>query len=403
MKPLPNNHRAGLSSLAKLLLLMVSMLVGFIGYYTGEPHQTLADQPFAPFLNILPSEDGDSLFISAANPEITGAVYADVGVGGGNHKGGAMVYSNTVQSYLVTVDLSGAAAGSNLEDTIRLTTTTGLDTGTVFYNRAYVPASSLQTINSVDLSLQLNLLTSQTITANTYIVVTPSFGPPGPLPPGRRLAGQIYSVRASGALPASGAPMNLRLYFDETSLAGADPHTLAIFAWDASNHRWDNLGGARFLTQGFVSVATSRFTAYALMAADNITPTVAFAPAAYSITEGAGAATITTTLSGMSTLPVTITYATDDGTAIAGSDYLTATGVLTFAPGQTSRTFPVIILDDSLNELAETLTLRLTNPVNAVLSTPSTATLTLMDNDPFVIDGVCDLTPCIYLPLILRE
>ena len=60
--------------------------------------------------------------------------------------------------------------------------------------------------------------------------------------------------------------MSLRLSYNETTLASADPHTLSIFAWDAFNKRWDELGGTLFTTQQFVSVATSRFTTYALMA-----------------------------------------------------------------------------------------------------------------------------------------
>jgi hypothetical protein len=45
--------------------------------------------------------------------------------------------------------------------------------------------------------------------------------------------GSAYSVRASGAVLVADRPMSLRLYYNEITLAGADPHTLAIFAWDA--------------------------------------------------------------------------------------------------------------------------------------------------------------------------
>jgi hypothetical protein len=59
--------------------------------------------------------------------------------------------------------------------------------------------------------------------------------------------------------------MSLRLDYGEINLAGADPHTLAIFAWDAHYERWDNLGGTPFFTQRYLSVAIRRFTTYALL------------------------------------------------------------------------------------------------------------------------------------------
>ena len=39
-------------------------------------------------------------------------------------------------------------------------------------------------------------------------------------------------------------------------------------------------------------------------------------------------------------------YATDSGTAAAGSDFTSATGTVTFAPGQAARTVQVAVLDD---------------------------------------------------------
>ena len=69
--------------------------------------------------------------------------------------------------------------------------------------------------------------------------------------------------------------------------------------------------------------------------------------------------------------PVTVDYATEDGTARSGRDYTAVTGTLTFAPGTRERTVSVQTLDDALDEGDETLWLRLTRPVNAVLADPS--------------------------------
>ena len=111
-------------------------------------------------------------------------------------------------------------------------------------------------------------------------------------------------------------------------------------------------------------------------------PTVRFSSASYSVIEDVGSATITTTLNIPSRVTVTVNYASSDGTALAGNDYLTATGTLTFTPGQTSQTITVTILGDALDELDETVNLTLGNPDPAVLGEPSSAVLTIVDDDP---------------------
>jgi hypothetical protein len=79
---------------------------------------------------------------------------------------------------------------------------------------------------------------------------------------------------------------------------------------------------------------------------------------------------------------VTVDYATSDGTAnTVENDYTSTSGTLVFSPGQTSQTFDVPILDDSLDEPDETVRLTLSNQTVATLGSPSSATLTIEDND----------------------
>jgi uncharacterized protein (TIGR03118 family) len=77
----------------------------------------------------------------------------------------------------------------------------------------------------------------------------------------------------------------------------------------------------------------------------------------------------------------TVNYATFDGTATQGKDYLLAVGTLSFSAGQTSKTFTVLIPDDSFSESGETVKLVLSNPTGAALGSPNAATLTIADND----------------------
>jgi len=117
-------------------------------------------------------------------------------------------------------------------------------------------------------------------------------------------------------------------------------------------------------------------------AVNSITPpTVAFSSATYSAVENAATKTITVNLSGASVQTITVNYATSNGNATAGSDYTAASGTLTFNPGNTTRTFNVTILDDAIFEGPETVNLALSSPGNATLGSPSTAVLTITDNE----------------------
>jgi hypothetical protein len=56
-------------------------------------------------------------------------------------------------------------------------------------------------------------------------------------------------------------------------------------------------------------------------------------------------------------------------------------GVLNFAPGETSKTISVLLIDDGFAEGDETFSMTLSNPSAAVLAPTSTATLMITDND----------------------
>ena len=93
--------------------------------------------------------------------------------------------------------------------------------------------------------------------------------------------------------------------------------------------------------------------------------------------------TFTVTLSQASTTPVTVQYATADGTATASSDYTAASGTLTFAAGQTSKTVTVAVRGDTLVEGAETLRVVLSNASGATIASGAgTGTITNDDQPP---------------------
>ncbi|HZT45708.1 MAG TPA: Calx-beta domain-containing protein, partial [Gaiellaceae bacterium] len=102
------------------------------------------------------------------------------------------------------------------------------------------------------------------------------------------------------------------------------------------------------------------------------------------VTEGnAGTvnAVFSVTLSAASSSTVTVDYSTFDGSAVAPADYVAASGTLTFTAGQTSKQITVAVKGETLNEINETYTVNLTNPVNATISGSGIATGTITNDD----------------------
>ena len=105
-----------------------------------------------------------------------------------------------------------------------------------------------------------------------------------------------------------------------------------------------------------------------------------------SVTEGDSSSVnlvFTVTLSASSTSQLAVDYAQTGGTAISGTDYAAVTaGVLTFAPGTTSRTIAVSVTGDTADESNETVVLTLSNATAGAGISTATGTGTIMDDDP---------------------
>jgi len=98
-------------------------------------------------------------------------------------------------------------------------------------------------------------------------------------------------------------------------------------------------------------------------------PTISISDAI--ITEGDSGTMVgnfTVTLSVAPTQTVTVNYATADGTALAGSDYVAGSDTITFNPGQMSKNVTVVVNGDRLAEPDEYFFVNLTNATNAVIA-----------------------------------
>jgi beta-glucosidase len=87
--------------------------------------------------------------------------------------------------------------------------------------------------------------------------------------------------------------------------------------------------------------------------------------------------------------PVTVDYATSDGTAVAGTDYTAAAGTLTFAPGATSQSIHLTALPTSLHEPTKTFQVALANatPSGVVIGPRSTTTVSILNNNALPNNG----------------
>lgn len=146
---------------------------------------------------------------------------------------------------------------------------------------------------------------------------------------------------------------------------------------------------------------------------ESATSLIQFSTDTYAIGEGTGKIQITVTRSGDASGAATVNYNTFDesqvGHASQKSDYEIALGKVSFAPGETSKTFDVLIVDDKFIEGDEIINLALSNATGAGvgLGTPHEAEITIADDDvapPYnPIDDVPFFVRQQYLDFLNRE
>src|SRR4051812_21794216 len=73
-------------------------------------------------------------------------------------------------------------------------------------------------------------------------------------------------------------------------------------------------------------------------------------------------------LSGTQAETISVDFATQDGSALAGQDYVSTNGTVTFAPGETVKIVPVLVTADEAPEADENFFLTLSNPINGFIS-----------------------------------
>lgn len=201
------------------------------------------------------------------------------------------------------------------------------------------------------------------------------------LPPGLTLAGQT----------ATAASLTTSQSFTQT-IGDVAPGAVAQIGW-----RIEAIGGPgdyQFSTEAaFASGQTFSNTQTV-----TVQETVGFAQEHYIVDENAGVATITLMRTNPSSNALTVDFATTDGTAIAGSDYVATSGTLTFSSDEITKTLSIPLIDDSVREGNETVLLSLNNASGSVeVLEQDNVSLTIQDDE---------LTPetgtTVFLPVVIR-
>jgi uncharacterized protein (TIGR03118 family) len=144
------------------------------------------------------------------------------------------------------------------------------------------------------------------------------------------------------------------------------------------------------------------------------TSLIKFATDNFFVDEAGGHVDFTIVRTGDTSGTATVSYNTfdesEEGHASQKSDYEIALGSVTFAPGETSKTFRILIVNDQFDEDSEIINLALTNPIGAGvgLGSPSSAEVTIGDNDTGAgttnpIDGTAFFVRQHYLDFLNRE
>ena len=188
------------------------------------------------------------------------------------------------------------------------------------------------------------------------------------------------------------------LFVNPATLGGSVPAT--------PNATWTTTGAADILFRALClsgGAATNAFSVdeirfgdtYAAVTPLNAAGSIAFAAATNSATEDAGSATVYVSRTGGVLGAVSVDYATGDGTALAGSDYLNTTGTLYWADGDGSyKTITVPIINDRAFEPDKTFTATLSNFTGgASPGSPSMATVTILNDDVPLVIGTTSPLP----------
>ena len=207
----------------------------------------------------------------------------------------------------------------------------------------------------------------------------------------------------AGSAALNGWTVEFDASFNITSIWNATIVSHVGNHYVVKNADWNgNVAGGKETSFGFQATpgsggtTASGFTINGTTVGTDPAPVPTLSVADATVAEGNSGApelVFTVTLSAAATGPVTVAYATSNGTASAGSDYTALSGTLTFAAGETSKVVRVQVSGDTAVEANETLTLALSSPSGATIADGTAiGTITNDDTAPLPALSVADAT-----------
>jgi Calx-beta domain len=148
----------------------------------------------------------------------------------------------------------------------------------------------------------------------------------------------------------------------------------------ASVHSWESRNTMKAGRRG----RSSRPSLEAMEERTLLTAPVIYANSASIVEHGTGPVTMqfTINLTSAATTAVTVNYQTSNNTALVGTDYTAATGMLTIAAGSMSGTISVPVLPDVLATTNRVFYLSMSGPTGATLATPKLSGTIVEQNTP---------------------
>lgn len=227
----------------------------------------------------------------------------------------------------------------------------------------------------------------QSVTTDTVIVFTPVFTQPGILHGRLRTTGRAFELRAFRASDGSpvaqlNKPYTVTLQYTDAEWQNAHiraENTLNLYLKD--NNTLQPCQGCSLDAQANRLVAAQQKigTAFLLMG-EALSEVRVNDVRVVEGNRGNTTAQVMLRLVPTSTQTVTVTYATQDGTATAGQDYQSLSGTITFAPGTAQKPLTLTVLGDAAHEPDETFTVTLSAPVNAFI-VDAQAVVTIVNDD----------------------
>jgi Calx-beta domain len=218
--------------------------------------------------------------------------------------------------------------------------------------------------------------------ARSSTVVRPVIGKPTTVP-AQAMAGKRFTVSFKVTRSDNGKPLTTgTMISDPSSAAKVIAHAQSFRAGTARLSFIVPTTARQVRVKVTIKTGTTSATRVANYRVVQI-PKPAVSIGDVSVAEGnSGSTTMSfpVTLSAPSTQPVSVGYSTTDGTAVAPGDYTTASGMLAFKPGETTKSIAVSVVGDTTVESDETLTVTISNPVNATIA-DATATGTITNDD----------------------